>query len=118
MGSLAPGAPSPCCRCGACCATYRVTLPRNERDTHPGGFVPAGVTENYTPTTACMREHPDIPGRCIALEGNIGGDVRCSIYERRPSACRDFAPLAALGRGDEACDAARRRCGLAPLDGL
>lgn len=80
--------------------------------------MPDPLTEPYTPTTACLREHPEVPGRCIALEGVIGREVCCAIYADRPAACREFAPLAALGSGDEACDAARRRHGLPPLGGL
>jgi Fe-S-cluster containining protein len=53
--------------------------------------------------------------RCVALRGRIGEAVSCAIYEFRPVACRDFAPLAAVGNGDEACNDARRRHGLAPL---
>lgn len=108
----------PCQSCGACCVTYRVTLPRIELDNVPGGKVPVAFTEPYTATTACMREHPDIPGRCLALAGSVGVAVGCSIYAHRPDACREFAPLTLLGHGDEACDAARRRCGLAPLNGI
>jgi Fe-S-cluster containining protein len=103
-----------CRGCGACCATFRITLPCCELDTQ-GGQVPAWLTEPYTPTTACMREHPDFPDRCIALEGVVGQAVSCSIHDRRPAACRDFAPLSALGVGDDACDEARRRQGLLPL---
>jgi hypothetical protein len=65
-----------------------------------------------------MRENPDQPGRCIALEGSVGHSVHCTIYDRRPAACRDFAPLSMLGMGDESCDEARRRHGLRPLGGL
>lgn len=110
--------PTVCCNCGACCASYRVTLPRVELASRPNGWVPDVLTDVYTPTTACMRENPDMPGRCIALVGVIGQNVRCSIYELRPTACREFAPLSALGMGDDACDAARRRHGLRPLGGL
>ncbi len=109
---------SPCQSCGACCVTYRITLPRAELDTAPGGWVPASLTDPYTPTTACMREHPDIPSRCIALEGTVGKAVHCAIYAQRPSACAEFAPLSIVGVGDEACNDARRRCGLPRLGGL
>ncbi|MCX8087228.1 MAG: YkgJ family cysteine cluster protein [Rhodocyclaceae bacterium] len=109
---------SPCQSCGACCVSYRVTLPRAELDTSPGGWVPATLTDPYTPTTACMREHPETPSRCIALAGTVGQWVSCTIYAQRPSACADFAPLAMIGIGDEACNEARRRCGLPPLTGL
>lgn len=94
---------SPCCRCGACCVSFRITLPRSELDSM-GGQVPAALTEPYTPTTACMREESDTPGRCIALSGTVGSQVHCTIYARRPAACSEFAPLAALGIGDDACD--------------
>jgi Fe-S-cluster containining protein len=107
----------PCRSCGACCASLRITLPRCELDSL-GGPVPAALTEPYTATTACMREHPDIPGRCIALEGEVGTAVRCAIYENRPEACREFAPLTILGHGDAACNDARRRRGLTPLPEL
>lgn len=106
----------PCLSCGACCIVYRITLPRSELDSTPGGEVPTALTEPYTATTACMREHPEIPGRCIALTGTVGAQVSCSIYAHRPAACREFAPLTLLGRGDAACNEARRRCGLTPLD--
>jgi len=108
----------PCLSCGACCVSFRITLPRCELDSAPGGQVPTTLTTPYTATTACMREHPDIPGRCIALEGDVGTAVRCSIYARRPEACREFAPLTLFGHGDAACNEARRHCGLAPLDEL
>jgi Fe-S-cluster containining protein len=111
-------ADSVCQRCGACCATYRITLPRVDLDSRAGGWVPASLTQSYTPTTACMRENPERPGRCIALSGEIGRQVHCTIYEQRPAACRDFAPLTAIGSGDDACDEARRHCGLKPLSSL
>ncbi|MFN4147928.1 MAG: YkgJ family cysteine cluster protein [Rhodocyclaceae bacterium] len=110
--------PAVCCRCGACCATYRVTLPRVDLASHPGGWVPDHLTEAYTPTTACMRENSEVPNRCIALAGVVGESVHCTIYDKRPAACRDFNPLSALGIGDEACDEARRRHGLRPLGSL
>lgn len=108
----------PCLSCGACCVSLRITMPRRELDSHPGGLVPAALTEPYTATTACMREHPDLPGRCIALEGEVGLAVSCTIYAKRPEACREFAPLTIIGRGDAACNEARRRRGLAPLEEL
>jgi uncharacterized protein len=111
-------ADSVCLSCGACCVTFRITLPRLELDNQPGGWVPTALTTPYTATTACLREHEDIPGRCIALAGTVGSAVSCTIYAQRPSACKEFAPLSALGQGDDACDEARRHCGLPPLGGI
>jgi Fe-S-cluster containining protein len=62
-----------------------------------------------------MRGTDAAPPRCVALEGEIGQAVACAIYLRRPSPCRDFAPYAALGMGEDACDRARARHGLRPL---
>jgi Fe-S-cluster containining protein len=100
---------SPCQACGACCATYRVSFHSDEVDDSPGGRVPAGLVEPVSSQVVCMRGTASAPSRCIALRGTIGEDVSCAIYEFRPSACREFAPLAAVGRGDEACNDARRR---------
>ena len=55
------------------------------------------------------------PGRCVALEGQIGCHVTCRIYEQRGSQCREFNPTTDEGEPNEACDKARRAYGLAPL---
>jgi Fe-S-cluster containining protein len=86
-----------------------------ELDDVPGGSVPAALVEPVTSQLVCMRGTAAAPSRCVALRGRIGEAVSCAIYEFRPAACRDFAPLAAVGRGDEACSDARRRHGLLPL---
>ena len=77
--------------------------------------VPAALALPLTASLMRMRGTDDGPPRCVALEGEIGVAVRCTIYAGRPSPCRDFAPYAALGVGEEACDRARRRHGLEPL---
>jgi hypothetical protein len=100
----------PCLSCGACCVTYRITLPRSELDSVPGGTVPAALTEPYTATTACMREQLDSPGRCIALDGNVGQAVSCSIYAHRPEACRPALSPSATATNHQA-----RRQWFAPL---
>jgi hypothetical protein len=105
---------SPCQACGACCATYRVEFHRGELETEEG-TVPHALAEPRTSTTVCMKGTDRQPPRCIALQGVIGTSVTCIIYSSRPGPCREFAPLAAVWRGDEACDEARRRHGLPPL---
>jgi len=81
----------------------------------PGGRVPTGLVEPVYAQLACMCGTAVAPRRCIALRGRIGGEVSCAIHEFRPEACREFAPLAVVGRGDEACNEARRRHRLSPL---
>ena len=104
-----------CLSCGACCAAFRVDFHRVDLGAaeHPG--VPEKLTVALTAALVRMRGTDEAPPRCIALEGRIGQHVRCTIYEQRPGPCRDFAPYAPLGMGDDACDRARRRHGLAPL---
>ena len=100
---------NPCQSCGACCATYRVSFYWGETDGAPGGCVPETLTEKISAQLCCMRGTERQPPRCAALRGQIGSAVSCAIYEWRPSTCREFAPLAAIGRGDESCNEARRR---------
>lgn len=77
--------------------------------------MPEALVEPVGHNLVCMRGTASAPSRCVALRGTIGQSVSCAIYEFRPIVCRDFAPLAAIGRGDEACGEARQRHGLAPL---
>jgi Fe-S-cluster containining protein len=100
---------NPCLRCGACCAAFRVDFHVSEAAPLAPWVVPV------TRTLVRMRGTDDAPPRCAALVGEIGGSVRCAVYSLRPSPCREFAPLAPLGVGDEACARARRRHGLPPL---
>ncbi len=48
--------------------------------------------------------------RCMALCGDGSGDkpFMCSVYEARPSACRELEP------GSDSCILARQRVGLQP----
>ena len=73
------------------------------------------MTTAVTHTLVRMRGTDTRSPRCNALEGKIGVQVRCGIYANRPSPCREFAPYAPVGIGDDACARARRRHGLAPL---
>ena len=101
-----------CQSCGACCASFRV-------DFHPaelagGAFawgqgVPLPMTAPVTPATVRMRGSDATEPRCIALAGEVGKAVACTIYDGRPSPCREFATT------DDACARARRRHGLPPL---
>jgi Fe-S-cluster containining protein len=44
--------------------------------------------------------------RCVALTGKVGCDVKCSIYNNRPNACRAFVP------GSTLCLEARSAAGI------
>ncbi|WP_338052624.1 YkgJ family cysteine cluster protein [Rhodocyclus purpureus] len=107
--------PVGCAGCGACCASYRVDFHRAELDSSPGGFVPAALTVPLTKSLVRMLGTDAAEPRCIALEGEVGRDAHCGIYDKRPGPCREFGELAPFGIGDDACGRARRRHGLMPL---
>jgi Fe-S-cluster containining protein len=106
---------SVCLSCGACCAAFRVDFHRADLASPSFAGVPLELTVPLTATLMRMRGTDDASPRCVALDGEIGRQVRCTIYACRPGPCRDFAPYAPLGLGDDACDRARRRHGLPPL---
>ena len=103
---------SVCQSCGACCASFRV-------DFHPaelaggayawGAGVPAELTVSVTPAIVRMRGTDGAAPRCVALAGEVGVAVNCTIYDGRPSPCREFDTEHA------ACARARQRCALPPL---
>lgn len=104
-----------CTRCGACCAAFRVDFHHSELASVMPDGVPDALVVPVTATLRRMRGTDEAPPRCVALLGDIGTSVGCSIYSNRPSPCRDFAPYAALGIGDDACNRARARHGLPAL---
>lgn len=103
---------SVCQTCGACCAAFRV-------DFHPaelaGGAyawnagVPLALTVPVTPSCVRLCGTDEAAPRCIALAGEIGVAVHCTIYDGRPSPCREFDVE------HPACNRARQRHGLPPL---
>lgn len=108
-------AASSCTFCGACCATYRVSFPSSELDESPGGVVPAGLIDRIGKRRVSMRGTSGRTPRCIALQGIVGKQVSCAIYDCRPSPCRAYSPEANAGHGDMCCADARRLHGLPPL---
>lgn len=101
-----------CQSCGACCASFRV-------DFHPvelagGAFawgpgVPLAMTLPVTLAIVRMAGTDVAEPRCIGLAGEIGKAVACTIYDARPSPCREF------DTEHVACAQARQRHGLLPL---
>ena len=104
-----------CLSCGACCAAFRVDFHCSDLTNNNAPGVPIELTVPLTATLVRMRGTDEALPRCVALAGEVGRSVACTIYGRRPGPCRDFAPDAPLGIGDDACDRARRRHGLPPL---
>lgn len=92
-----------CLSCGACCATYRVSFYWAESDAHPHGTVPEHLTTPINSFYVAMRGTEYAPVRCIALTGEVGCQVSCSIYTQRSSTCHSVMV------GDEQCLKARQR---------
>jgi hypothetical protein len=95
-----------CQRCGACCAHFRVSFYWAEADDAPGGTVPVALTRQISPHHRCMAGTAARPARCVALAGEIGQAVACTIYAQRSSTCRGLEP------GDSQCLKARAAHGL------
>lgn len=78
---------NPCMSCGACCAHFRIMLYADE--VSPVGQLSRALVEPVG-GVFCMKGTDKFPPRCIALEGELGQAVRCTIYADRPQVCREF----------------------------
>lgn len=104
----------PCQSCGACCVVYKVSFDWSE--TSENSYqVPIELTTKSNPQTGVMKFVNPKKTRCVALDGNIGKYVSCSIYSNRPSPCRKFMANLEAGIPNPRCDEARRVVGLSPL---
>lgn len=105
-----------CLTCGACCAYFRASFYYAEADDVTPNGVPVEMTEDLNDFYRCMRGTNEKQPYCIALEGEIGKQVNCSIHPRRANVCRDFEPSYADGKThNERCDKARALYALPPL---
>ena len=96
---------NPCLHCGACCAYYRASFYWAESNDLSG--VPPDLTAKLDDFHVVMKGTQGPRPRCVALQGQIGIAVWCSIYERRASVCRNFAPSWENDVPNERCDKAR-----------
>jgi uncharacterized protein len=107
--------PHPCQRCGACCAAFRVAFYWAEAQPENPEGVPAELAVDTRPNMLAMRGTDGAEIRCIALQGNVGENVGCSIYSQRPSPCRDLKASYEDGEHSEQCDRARAKYALPAL---
>ena len=120
MDNGGPALPStipqnPCLTCGACCAAFRVAFYWAESDEAVAHCVPADMTCHIAPLICAMTGTDQPHPWCVALHGNVGVKVWCSIYERRPSVCQEVQPSGTDGLSNYWCDRARAIWGLPPL---
>jgi len=78
-------------------------------------MTPVEWTIPVSPFHVAMKGTTGDNPRCIALEGEVGREVGCAIYAKRPSTCRNFTASYAQGKKSSRCDEARDAFGLPPL---
>jgi Fe-S-cluster containining protein len=95
-----------CQQCGACCSAFRVSFYWAEAVQRG---LPDSFMEKVHAHLACMAGTNRPTPQCLALQGQVGKQVNCLVYQARPSPCREVQP------GDAKCNEARVRHGLDPL---
>jgi Fe-S-cluster containining protein len=92
-----------CVTCGACCA-FALIVPISVEESERLDQYLEITLDGAEPPIAIDRMLPrnDENGHCINLAGNIGENIGCTIYEKRPHVCRDFDP------GSDRCHEYRR----------
>jgi Fe-S-cluster containining protein len=73
-----------CLSCGACCTFFRVSFYWAE-----GLNMPEHYTEPVSAVYSCMSGTNQPAPRCLALQGTVGQQVSCGIYEARSSSCKE-----------------------------
>jgi uncharacterized protein len=106
------GDDNPCVNCGACCNHYRVSFYQGELSEMPMGFVPSHLTTKINNFMACMKGTEIGLGKCVALTGEVGIKVGCSIYDKRPTPCREFNVWDSEGNPNPRCQELRQEIGL------
>jgi hypothetical protein len=112
---MVPARKYDCQTCGACCCNPNVNRRRGLVN-----YIEVEKTDRLLRRRDLVRrlvvlDDDGIPHmrlddaqRCVALEGEVGHQVRCGIYQWRPTGCRLVEP------GDEECRRARRERGVDP----
>lgn len=71
--------------------------------------MPSDYVEPLTTVYSCMQGTNQKQPRCIALDGVVGQQVSCTMYEQRSSSCKE------VQAGDAQCAKARQAHNLIPL---
>ncbi len=71
--------------------------------------MPSDYVEPLTAVYSCMQGTNQKQPRCIALDGVVGQQVSCTMYEQRSSSCKE------VQAGDAKCAKARQAHNLIPL---
>jgi Fe-S-cluster containining protein len=104
-----------CLDCGACCTYFKVLISKEESNEFNGN-VPKEYLEKYDKNRMNLigRNNFNDQTYCKALEGSIGINVKCNIYENRPNVCKEFQAVSSDGMQNIRCMKARKSAGLDP----
>lgn len=99
-----------CLPCGACCGSMMcIAVGASEKQLSAENYwdiVRTGANGEFIVDQYLRRNGETFA--CAALEGEIGNEVKCGIYEQRPSICHVFEA------GSDKCHALRRAYGIEP----
>ncbi len=101
--------PIPCMSCGACCAYFKVQF-----DKKYNPQVPWQKIKVISHSEAVMLGTEEAKGRCKSLDGIVGENCRCNIYNSRPDVCESFTVWLNDGSQNPKCIEARKHHGLKP----
>ena len=103
--------PIPDCQsCGACCVSHPCVGVRASENVDPDLYW--NITSETDGVEIVVDRYMRRDGEtfaCVALEGDLGRHVSCTIYEKRPRSCRH------LEAGSDRCRAIRRAFGFEPF---
>ena len=106
---------SACFQCGQCCQHFRVSFYHGEVEGNGTGTVPADMVTQLKPHLCCMKGTEKGNGKCVALAYTESEGYRCTIYENRPSPCREFNMMNDDGSVNSDCNQLRMAIGLSSL---
>ena len=109
---------NPCLECAQCCQHFRVTFYHGQVSGNGYGTVPPELVTSISPHLVCMKGTEQGRHPCIALKYWPQMGYRCSIYENRPSPCREFNCHDERGIVNPKCNALRMAVDLKPLSDL
>lgn len=93
-----------CQTCGACCSCFSGVVVYSAEIYKDGKIVNEILHKNVVKNNQSSYYRLEQDNfRCKHLEGVLGENVSCNIYENRPSVCRQFEP------GSKKCIEARKK---------
>lgn len=103
-----------CMSCGACCSFFTVQCTKKDLEKLTEAQVVRKII--FFEKKVFMLGTERFKQRCQFLDGNVGEQVKCTIYEQRPQACRDFHIQLANDKINQRCNKARAHHNLTKIE--